>query len=426
MTQQARLQNIGIGLSVKRLYFLLFLGVFALFLSMGNFFRICQLSLFPSHYSLVEGVLYLLAAPIYFSKPRKSQLLIVCIGISTLYGTLLHGVDWTALLYSFKLMGMIAAGVGVGEGLYFIFADRFDSGIGFLIKIYSIMLVFGWIIFFLFPSAEVFFQFLLQYGIQFGGDPHQRRFISTLFDPNFYSAIACLPFLFTWILKDKYPYYYPLSLLFLASILLSWSRSGIGTCLILIGAMTLYRLFHLKGILLRPKRLLGALFLISVFTLSFSFFQREFFYFSRRTIDLGNDPSAYARLESFIESFHYFWKYPLFGTGFNYLTPFLKDNVGISTPDSSLLHTVGNFGIIPTFLFALLGIVWSIRRFQSLRVLKEKNIFIGKIFSWLYIYLLICIMFSGQFNNLLYYQFWLIPIIAIFTYCETVVNINSE
>ncbi len=372
--------------SLSKNYKSLILFFFALFLILGQFLRLIPLPYFPSHFSLAEALLYFTALPLYFCKLRKSIWLLLGIGLSVLYGTLIHGMDFTSVLYGFKLLAMIMTGVVIGDVLF----QRYslEQCLDFFLRIFSIILLLGAILFFVFPRAHLFFAFLDQYGIHFLGDPHEHRFISPFFDPNYYAAIACIPLILTWIRKKRL-----LFLLFLASILLTFSRSGIATCLVL---------------LLLQMRKLPVLLILGIFISCFYF--HELMVFFERLIHFTEDESAIARLDTFRAGFQFFWQHPFFGVGYHYLAPLFVWEFGRLAPDSSLLITLIDFGLIPTLLFAFYGIYWSIRQFQKIRSPYRA------LFFWLYIYLLLTIFFTSQFNNLLYYQYWLIPMIALFTF----------
>ena len=377
--------------SLSKGYNRLILFSFVLFLTLGQFMRLIPLPYFPSHFSLAEGLLYVLVIPLYFCRIRKSMWLLLGIVLSTLYGSLLNGLDFTSALYGAKLISMIIAGVVIGDVLFRQYT--LDQCIDFFLKVFSIVLLFGTIIFFVFPKAHLFFAFLDQYGVHFLGDPHQRRFISPFFDPNYYAAIACIPLILTWIRGKKLLFFF-----FLASILLTFSRSGIATCL---------------ALLLLQMRKLPILLVLGI--LASCFYFDECMIFLERLVHLAEDESALARLDTFREGLQFFWQHPFFGVGYHYLAPLFFLEFGRLAPDSSLLITLIDFGLIPTLLFALYGVYWSIRQFHK----KQP-----RLFFWLYIYLLLCIFFTSQFNNLLYFQYWLIPMIALFTFLNRSQNEN--
>lgn len=379
-----RIRN-RILLTTSHLYLGSLLLCFALFMIGGNFFRFIPLPPFPSHFSLLEPLLYLLSVPLYFAALRKSHLLVGIIVLSSLYGTCLHGFHLTSVLYSLKLIGMISSGCAIGDALYRLGAKR-NTGLKYFLWTFVGVLIFGGIIFLFFPEASRFFTLLEKYGIHFTGDPHSHRFISPFFDPNYYSAIACIPLILAAHFRK-----WTLFFLFFISIFLSFSRSGIATCCLLL--LVIYR----------PK-ICGKDFFLAICCTVFLFlYKEEVATFLHRSIHLFEDPSALARLHTFQIGLSYFLKHPLFGVGYNYLSSSLLEDHQFLTPDSSLLVTLINFGLVPTLCLATFLFLLPLR---------------SKIERTLSLYLAACIFFTSQFNNLLYYPYWLIPIIGIFTFLQ--------
>lgn len=376
-----------------------FLFCFSVFLIGGNFFRLLPLEGFPSYFSLVEFILYALATPVYFFRFRKSHLLIFCILFSTLYGIILQGIDVPSILYSLKLIGMIGAGVVIGECLQ---REKKGQGLEWLTKIFSWNLALGGIIFLIFPRAHQFFLTLKGWGIHFLGDPHVSRFISPFFDPNYYSAIACIPFLLAWHLGKEKPRYRFLSYLFFVSILLTWSRSGIATLFFLLMWLIVKERFLVQN---KPFVLKQCLVYFSLFA-PLLFFYKEMKVFFSRICHIREDPSAYCRLETFEMGMEYFFQRPYFGYGYNFISKHLQENYLQLNIDSSPILTVLNFGLLPSLCFLFGGGIWFITNIHHPHPL----------FRTLLFYLAVCIFFTSQFNNLLYYQFWLVPMIALFTY----------
>ncbi|MDN3507244.1 MAG: O-antigen ligase family protein [Simkaniaceae bacterium] len=358
----------------------LILHAFALFLVLGQFLRLIPLPFVPSNISIAEILLYGLTLPLFFSRLRKSMWALLAICLSTLYGALLNGLDVASAFYAGKLCAMIATGVVIGD----ILAKNMtqEEMIDYFLRIFLVIFLLGLGIFVVFPKAHQFFALLDQYGVHFIGDPHQRRFISTFFDPNYYAAIACIPLIMTWVRGKKFLFW-----CFLASILLTFSRSGIATCLVLL-------LFQVRKL---PV-------LIFLLLCASCFYFEELMVFFERILQLGSDPSALARLETFQTGLQFFWQHPFFGVGYHYLSPLFFLEFGRLSPDSSLLITLIDFGLIPTLFFFAAGLYWTIQQFHKKR---------GPLFYWLFFYAVICLVFTSLFNNLLYFQYWLIPMIAL-------------
>jgi O-antigen ligase len=255
--------------------------------------------------------------------------------------------------------------------------------------VFSWVLGFGFLIFFLFPKAGPFFLFLDSLGIHFHGDPHVHRFISPFFDPNYYGAIACIPLILAWQ-KCRYG----LVILILLSIVLTFSRSGISTC----GCVVLILMLFGRGRF--SCWAFGGLVLLLLPLI----FSQEFWHLIERTLHIGQDPSALARLGTFESAFSLFGEHPVFGTGYHYLSKEFHLLKGRLSPDSSVLITLVNFGLIPTLGMVIVGVWWSLSH-----VRKQGVIFI------FHIYVVICILITSLFNNLLYYPYWLMPVIAMMT-----------
>lgn len=400
-------------ISLKTVYIQAIIYFFAFFMIGGNFFRFFSLISDKNSISIIEIAFYLISIPLYFSKVRKSLGLLCAIGLSTGYGFLQHGWETLSILYSCKLLAMIIAGVALGDALFWKYAVDPKKGLIYLKNIFLGVMLVGWTIFLLFPNAQLFFSLLNEHKIIFHGDPHQNRFISPFFDPNYYAAIACIPFMLSLLLKR-----YFWAVCFFISVLFTWSRSGITTFVLLLCVL----FFLGKAITGQEKLnlrkwkifgLCGAVFLILI-----PYFSEEISIFCNRFFYLSEDASALNRLESFKMGLHYFLIHPFFGWGFDYFAKAFWEETNMTAIDSSVLFTLINFGLIPFLCFLFIGIYLFFNHFFQILSIKDKNAFLMKAFFWLYIYLLIIVLFTSQFNHIIYYQFWLIPFIALFTFLE--------
>ena len=160
--------------------------------------------------------------------------------------------------------------------------------------------------------------------------------------------------------------------LFLCSILVTFSRSGIATCMLLLMMMGIVQSIRQKSI--QWSHLLFIALLVGMLIV----YSKECLYFFNRLLHVGEDPSALARLFTFQQGLTIFWHYPFFGTGYNYLSLLLQNETAILSLLLSSLSTLVNFGLIPCLIFLLCGLLWSIRAFKSRP---------HPLFSWLYVYL---------------------------------------
>ena len=98
--------------------------------------------------------------------------------------------------------------------------------------------------------------------------------------------------------------------------------------------------------------------------------------------------------------------------GYHFLSPFAKEEFRLSTMDSSLLNTLIHFGFLGFSVILSLFLLWSRSQWVNFCRIKEKNPSLYNLFKMMYAYLILMIFFTSQFNNCLYYPFWLIPVIA--------------
>ncbi len=403
-------------------FFLTFLlGFFSIYLFLGNFTRLIRTELFDNNLSLSEILLYLICFCAYpYTSKLKSKnfsLLLLSLSIlaSNLWGIMLHGFDLKSFIYSIRLIAMIFSATVLGKIAFLRYGNDLISFFHFFLKTYAMTTLLGFLIFFTFISSEGLWVFLKKFHIVFWGDPHIKRFVSPYFDPNFYSAIACIPLLQSLLLRQytKKNNYYFLSFFFLLSILLSWSRSGIATlaflsCCILFSFLKSSQFFKIY-----PSHFGYTIFSLGLLMLLPFFFMDQISFFLDRFLHMNSDDSALGRLFSFQLGWDLFREHPLFGVGYNYLSIF---STQYSSVDSSLLSTLVYFGLIPFLTAFLLFFFWSYNHFHAINAIKKENPFLHRSFRLFYCYLCIIVFFSCHFNNLLYYQFWLIPMISIFSY----------
>ncbi|MES2273173.1 MAG: O-antigen ligase family protein [Chlamydiota bacterium] len=205
-------------------------------------------------------------------------------------------------------------------------------------------------------------------------------------------------------------------MLFALGILLTWSRSGIGTFFVFLFGILIVRVLKISHHHFRVRTIILPLlcfwFLLGVFFL----FSDSILFFLNRLIYMKSDASALGRLTSFMWGWDLFLEHPILGVGYNYLALYLQDFSGFSSVDSSILATFITFGLIVSFLFLFWVAVWSICIFRRIKIIERDHSQISSFFRLIYFYVIICFVFTCHFNNLLYYQFWFIPVTVIFSY----------
>jgi hypothetical protein len=345
---------------------------------------------------------------------------IVC--FYSLYGAILNGFDLGSTLYAIRLICLVVCGVQIGEIFFNKFGDSIQDFYAALSRYYTVQALFGFLIYIAFRDAQLFWVFLQQLGITYGGDPHIGRFVSIYFDPNFYAVIGLIPF----ISMVRLIYLKPTNKNFLClgilvfSILLTWSRSGLATFFMLLTYM-LYKRLSQSGVLLFKRKAFGffVLLFVCVFVVCLFRFYDVSFFFSRLA-GVKTDGSALSRWNSFKMGLEVLCDYPLLGVGCNYLRKHIYTE--FSSVDSSVLTTFANFGVIFSVAFVCV-FAFYLYRFRLLCEIvgqKSKELDVaGGLYSF---YLIVVVVFASLFNNILYFQFWLIPMVAVFTYFTLCVN----
>ena len=412
----------GKSFSFSRIYLL----IFSLYLVMGNVPRFIKLPNFGDNVLLSEVVIYGFAFVALLLHPRLLAFtvrhllaLVVLINLSFLYGVLINGFEVVALLYAVRLIAMLVTAVTAGYLLFQRFRLRLSDCLSYIIYIYLFVTIASAAIFAAFPDSSQLWALLEKSGINFMGDPHQRRLVSTYFDPNYFAVIITLPLLISSYLfrltgKVRYVGYL---MVFLFALLLTGSRSGIATALLLV----LLILWQSLSYLFRNWRLRRSMLIIAPCALLLMLVTSPIYIGSLLTTwerlgRLDSDPSARSRFSSINLGFELFSQEPILGLGYNYLAIYAKDLRGLSSVDSSLQATLVNFGIIGTALILGMLVWWILQTYWRLRACTNQQADAHRFFSLFLAYVSLVILFTSLFNNVVYYQFWLIPTVTLGTY----------
>lgn len=406
---------------IRAVFFCCTLTLFSLFISLGNLFRLVESPLFSDSLMISEALLYLSAFfSVFFIRSYTKWLFgitpwVVAIFCSFLYGWYLQGMDIHASLYALRLGALFCTMSVLAEICFERYRGSIQPFFAYLCKAYGVCLVLGFILYVFFPDSEKLWLFLGQYHVGFQGDPHIGRFVSVYFDPNYYSCIAGLAFLLSSYLYEKTSErrYQLLSFLFLLSGFLTWSRSGFAL---------LVALLAFKGwvLLRRGKVTQRGIFFIGFFFLFFFLFIGIYFeemkIFWERTLYFFEDDSALCRLRTFQFGLDILAEHPLFGVGINFLYRYAIEGIGLNSIDSSLLSLLIQIGVIPFLLLTMYAGYKALFLRKALLEWRKKEEKTPYFFSWFLFYGLGVVIFSSQFNNLLFYPFWLLPfgVIAIF------------
>ena len=402
-----------------------FLALSFFYLVLGNSTRVIPTSPRADNLPLSEFGLYGLAV---FCLVFHRKLLLftlkgllpfaLFLAVSAVYGAMLNGFSVSALFYSVRLVLLLVSGLAAGYYLFSLFRDDLLKVIDYFLVIYLGVALLAFVIYVSFPDSRDLWAFLKDFGVEFFGDPHQRRLVSPYFDPNYYGAIAVFPFTLSVLAYQRVwrTRYLLLAGLFAVSVVLTGSRSGIATLAAVVGVLALSATLHLL-----TKRRVRRVLLIVVPAACFVFALASPVYLGAltrtwsRIAEVSTDASAQARFSSFELGFSLFAEQPVFGVGYNYLLIYAQEARGLTSLDSSLQVILVNFGALGTLFIAALVFWWSVALWRRLSVSAE-HAFARRCTRYLLLYLVVVIGFTSQFNNLLFYQFWLFPILALSAY----------
>ncbi len=216
-----------------------------------------------------------------------------------------------------------------------------------LIAVGSMLAVFGWVQYFLFPDIRPF--------IEFGWDEHLSRIVGTFLDPNFSALILVLtlvPLTFSafakgyggssiafsdggQLIKKKSLSISLLWIFVFVTLLFTYSRSGYLTFLVSMAAIS----FLMK----KPQLLLISVLLLVV---GIALLPRP----GGEGVQLARTASNIARLENWSEALSFTSDSPLFGVGFNNLR-YVRERKGLLEEPYGPSHAAA--GIDNSFLFVL-------------------------------------------------------------------------
>lgn len=399
---------------LRRATFFCTTSFFLLFLSFGNFLRLLESSLFPDGWLVSEGILYglCLLCSYFIEIPISDKLWMLkatsCLFCSFLWGYYLQGWDTAAALYAVRLAATIVAIYVLFRVFCVIFAKSISAFFAYLCIGYTVSLLLGFVLYIFFPDSEKLWMFLEQNHVGFYGDPHIGRFVSVYFDPNYYATIGGFIFLlcgylYATLCKKRYAILGSITAL---SIFLTWSRSGIA---LFVGLCLCQLWYHFKGTFLSRKRIYIAAFFCLSTALYLWCYLEEGKLFLERVLYFLEDESALYRWETFQFGLDVLEQQPFFGVGINFLQRLSIEAIGLNSLDSSLLSLLVQIGIIPFIALIFYVGYKAVSFFSYQKIWQEEEVKAPYFFSLFWIYGLGVALFASQFNNLLFYPFWLLP-----------------
>lgn len=399
-----------INFSFDNLYIYTFFLIICL---LGNFPRLIRFDKLPNNISLSELLLYLLGIIWILFNLRKFLnlyrfyiFLSIIISLSFMVGVVRFGFDLTAFLYAIRLILILMIISSLAIVAYEKFKNRYDLLFKRMLLFYAGGLIFGFLLYIFFPKSEDLWKFLSSFGIIFKGDPHINRFISIYFDPNFYASIGIIPILLSLLLYNRTQRYIYLvyGLLFIVSIFLTVSRSGIASFIMLFMYSLLKELLIVFNNLIIKRRLLYALTISFVLLfLTYPIYSESLDRLIERIVTIKNDDSAYARYLSFMFAIDIIRENLIFGTGYNYLASYMLSMGMLSSVDSSILTIICNFGVFLSIIIFFIVLIFLINLYIKVRTFND--VYLLSFVRYFYVYLIIIIFFSSNFNNILLYFF---------------------
>ena len=324
------------------------------------------------------------------------SILLTLVGIYT-FQSLLEGI-----LYPIRLLFFVFV-VYIYKNYFDLLGIKHSKIENIIIRAFLLTCLVGFVQYFLFPRARDFYYLFLKIGVNwyYGSDPHIGRMVGLYFDPNYFSSILIIPTAITIknLFNEKDSSSRAKHLLFLiifvASILLTKSRSGFLGLIVLLPIQLIY-----TGIKKQNYPLIIVFMIISLFTIIILPFLN--ISVVNRVLSGVSDPSAQSRFWKWKIGIDAFASSPVLGIGFNMSKAYYETvNYSIvgTGNDSSLIQVLmcsGTIGII-IFLFYLFNL------FRNNKINPE--------YKFVYLAgLVIC-----NFNELLFNPLWFFPITLLIT-----------
>jgi O-Antigen ligase len=401
-----------------------FLGVVAVFLILGNAPRFVPIGAAFGNANVGEVALYL-AAIVYLAASMftrgltlRPTLVYAFLGAtlaSLIIGILKWEIDAEAVIYNLRFSMQLLTALAIGQAMACWYGSDVSRVVRELVWMYLLISAMGLALFLVFPESTALWAALAEFGIEFGGDPHIGRLVSFYFDPNYFGTIIVLPIVLL-ALSGKSGYVELTKAAFLLLCLaLTTSRSGISTlvlCGLYVVALKVVEIGRRQAI---PRFLLfGAPILLVGLALLLVVFQDYVVSLTERFTTVSTDASANQRLESFRVGNQLIGEEPLLGFGYNYGLEAARQHRGLGL-DSSLQTVVLNYGMVLSALMFVALALWARARYLTL---NKSGSALRPLWEFVFVYFAVCMLWSGNFNQLLFYPFWLVPVFGLFAYID--------
>lgn len=401
-----------------------YLWLFCIILLCGNALRIIPIQFLFGTVNVGEVILYsavILIFPIYWKRLVTTPMYVstmLIVSASLFVGLVKWGYEPTAVLYAVRLMMQVTGAALAGNALFELFACDVAAIAAATCRLYFYLTVLALIILIAFPESTALWAALGDSGVTFRGDPHSGRLVSTYFDPNFFSAIIAFPLLLGWgfYFRTRSMRLLFYSVVMLVADVMTFSRSGLALLVLVsfgVGLASINRRnagtkvleFSILAVVATSLTVVLALLLPDMTNRLVGRFS-----------EISGDESALERLESFRIGMNLMAEEPLGGFGYNYGSQpaVVANGHGI---DSSIQVLFVNFGVIVSVLAIFACAVWIVNTSRVVGRGSDKDM----VLSWRYlkIYFLLSVFFASNFNPLVFYVWWLMPILAAMFYFDS-------
>lgn len=412
---------------IKRVFSAAGIILYVFYILTGNFSRIIKLPFFPRSISLVEvsilgfvGIFFIYGLTLLREDKKllKKVSLNDFVPVEVLLSLMLLSILVNYIIYKFNILPLLYY-LRFFSLVYFTFLIylffNLQKNISkielFYARIGLLLCLIGWVIYFIQPDTEKLNKFFEQKGIYLNLDPHKFRLIGNIFDPNFFGNILVTFISITMIsflrqsLQDKKSFIQRVILLifFNVTLLKTMSRSSIlGLFLVVVFNTALIGSWSFAR---KKTEIFKKLILVDSILLFTTLLDRDFYKIFERIKNIPIDNSAQARVQSWINAKHYIGMSLiklLIGDGYGFLN--IKYDLQFIGFDSSFLNLILYCGLLGTVFFLL----WLFREiYRVYQNIKNEELDIRLHFAN-FCSLLLTYFIISWFNNLLFYQFWLV------------------
>lgn len=411
--------------------YLLVVGAFVLF---GNAPRILPISGTFGSINAGEIVLFMAGLSIFLFAVGTLLVCRVCVALiaatflSLLVGLVKWGIDEVAIAYNLRFALEVFSGWMAGIALVTVYRNNAKKVMALYVNLYASVSLIGIVLLFIFPNSAELWAQLSDVGVVFSGDSHEGRLVSFYGDPNLFGMIIVLPIFIAYYLSFRLRKAGTLLFVFIMSIALLFtvSRSGLSLffimcgCLLLSrGAKLLYSKNENRSFMSSILILGGLLAILLPIVGSYADIAFERFRFT-----FDDDLSAYARWESFQTGLDLLAQEPVLGYGYNFSLYSLQ-HLGRGGFDSSLESFAVNYGLLICLLMVIFLIHWWFRISNRLKR-NGANHDLRSLWNLLILYIVLTLGSAGNFNQILFFSFWIVPIVALIAYVEFASYLRSD